>query len=118
MPIVTNNRYRWIRIDGESYKVPAVLLDEMEHARALLSVASPDRDLPESEAWEDAKSDWLESYEKFAPDSAPETACESPQFICPLCNRPGLYSAVRTDGVCTDCANNGRQFPETKGEQT
>lgn len=32
-------------------------------------------------------------------------------FICPLCHKPGLYSAKRTDGVCTDCANNGRTWP-------
>jgi hypothetical protein len=31
-------------------------------------------------------------------------------WTCPLCKRPGIPSATSSDGVCTDCANNGRGF--------
>jgi hypothetical protein len=62
MPIVTTNRYRWIKIDGESFKVPAVLLEEMEHARALLEVATANTEVDNDDAWHDAKNEWLADY--------------------------------------------------------
>lgn len=60
--ITTVDRYRWIKIDGESYKVPAVLMVELEHARQLLEVATANTEVDNDDAWHDAKNEWLADY--------------------------------------------------------